>query len=53
MDEPKKLEYPMRNPRNRKAPIRDRGPRPEGKTQTFRGGKRARVRGRTNGTAAS
>jgi hypothetical protein len=53
MDEPKKQEEPMKNPRNRKAPVRDRAPRPDEKNQTFRGGKRARVRGRTDGTSAN
>jgi hypothetical protein len=53
MDDPKKPEEPTKNPRNRKAPVNDRGPRPDEKSQTFRGGKRVRVRGRTNGTSAN
>jgi hypothetical protein len=53
MDDPKKPEEPKKNPRDRKASARDREPRPDEKSQTFRGGKRARVRGRTNGTAAT
>ncbi len=47
MDEPEKPEEPKKNPRDRKAPIRDRGPRPDEKSQTFRGGRRATVRGTT------
>ena len=49
MDEPEKPEEPKKNPRDRKAPIRDRGPRPDEKSQTFRGGRRATVRGTTGG----
>lgn len=53
MDEPKKPEDPKKNPRNHKAPIRDREPRSDEKNHAFRGSKRVRVRGRTNGNPAN
>ena len=53
MDDHKKPEDPKKNPRNHKAPIHDRAPRPDEKNQTLRGGKRAKVRGSTGGSPAN
>ncbi len=53
MDKPKKQKGPMKNPRNREAPVLDREPRPDEKNHAFRGSKRVRVRGRTNGNPAN
>jgi len=53
MDHPKKPVDPLKNPRNRKAPVHEQGPRRDEKKQTFRGEKRSRIRGRTEGRDAS
>ncbi len=53
MHEPKKPGGKKKNPRNRKASGRERESWPDEKSQTFRGGKRERVRGRTGDTPAN
>lgn len=53
MDHPKKSIDPLKNPRGRKALVHEQGPRRDEKKQTFRGEKRSRIRGRTEGTSSS